>query len=92
MSDSYGKHARPAASTPAAGEKCPSSSDAAFDLWLHRGLQTIYGDVANEPIPAELMALIEARKEMPPASVEPIRLGSAEKSPRTPTQPFPIGE
>ena len=31
----------------------------AFDLWLKRGLHKIYDDVANEPIPDELLKLIE---------------------------------
>lgn len=36
-----------------------SSPDAAFDLWLQRGLHTLFDDVAKEPIPSELLALIE---------------------------------
>lgn len=32
---------------------------AAFDLWLQRGLHDIYDKVANEPIPDELLRLIE---------------------------------
>ena len=31
----------------------------AFDVWLKRGLHQIYDDVANEPIPEELLKLIE---------------------------------
>ena len=31
----------------------------AFDLWLKRGLHQIYDDVANEPVPDELLKLIE---------------------------------
>jgi hypothetical protein len=31
----------------------------AFDLWLKRGLHQIYDDVANEPIPDNLLKLIE---------------------------------
>ncbi len=30
-----------------------------FDLWLQRGLHQLYDDVANEPIPDELLRLIE---------------------------------
>jgi hypothetical protein len=37
----------------------PTKGDAAFDLWLKRGLHKIYDDVANEPIPEELLRLIE---------------------------------
>ncbi|NKC33050.1 hypothetical protein [Falsiroseomonas selenitidurans] len=31
----------------------------AFDLWLQRGLHQLYDNVAAEPIPPELMRLIE---------------------------------
>jgi hypothetical protein len=31
----------------------------AFDVWLERGLHTLFDEVANEPIPAELLQLIE---------------------------------
>ena len=34
-------------------------TDAAFDLWLKRGLHQLYDEVANEPIPPELLRLIE---------------------------------
>ena len=34
-------------------------SDAAFDVWLRRGLHQIFDDVAREPIPPELLRLIE---------------------------------
>ncbi|MBO1073101.1 NepR family anti-sigma factor [Roseomonas marmotae] len=33
--------------------------DAAFDLWLQRGLHAMYDDIAREPIPEELLRLIE---------------------------------
>ncbi|WP_158319721.1 NepR family anti-sigma factor [Acetobacter orientalis] len=33
--------------------------DQAFDLWLKRGLHQLFDDVANEPIPEELLKLIE---------------------------------
>ena len=36
-----------------------SKGDAAFDLWLDRGLHKMFDDVANEPIPEELLRLIE---------------------------------
>ncbi len=32
--------------------------DAAFDLWLQRGLHQLYDDVTREPIPDELLKLI----------------------------------
>lgn len=33
--------------------------DAAFDIWLRRGLHQMFDDVAREPIPPELLRLIE---------------------------------
>lgn len=36
-----------------------AAPDAAFDLWLQRGLHAMYDDVAREPIPDELLRLIE---------------------------------
>jgi len=35
-------------------------AEAAFDLWLNRGLHQLYDDVAREPIPDELLRIIEA--------------------------------
>lgn len=42
--------------------KTPNTSrpaDSAFDQWLNRGLHQLFDDVANEPIPDELLKLIE---------------------------------
>ena len=39
-------------------EQTDGSSDTAFDLWLNRGLHQLFDDVANEPIPDELLKLI----------------------------------
>jgi len=36
-----------------------SVPDAAFDIWLRRGLHRMFDDVAREPIPPELLRLIE---------------------------------
>jgi hypothetical protein len=33
--------------------------DAAFDVWLNRGLHQLFDSVANEPIPESLLRLIE---------------------------------
>jgi len=41
------------------GDKAPAQPPAAFDLWLQRGLHQMYDDVANEPIPEELLKIIE---------------------------------
>jgi hypothetical protein len=35
------------------------STDAAFDNWLNRGLHQIYDDVMNEPIPPELLKILQ---------------------------------
>ncbi|NHO29105.1 hypothetical protein GOB82_03375 [Acetobacter farinalis] len=40
-------------------QKPEKPSDQAFDLWLKRGLHQLFDDVANEPIPEELLRLIE---------------------------------
>ncbi len=37
--------------------------DAAFDLWLRRGLHAMYDDVAREPVPEELLRLIEQDRQ-----------------------------
>ncbi len=42
-----------------AGRGRTSAPEAAFDLWLQRGLRDMFDDVAKEPIPPELLALIE---------------------------------
>jgi Anti-sigma factor NepR len=34
-------------------------TEAAFDLWLQRGLHQLFDDVAQEPIPEDLLRLIE---------------------------------
>ena len=34
-------------------------TDAAFDVWLNRGLHQLFDDVANEPLPEELLKLIK---------------------------------
>lgn len=37
--------------------------DNPFDLWLKRGLHQLFDDVANEPIPEELLRLIEEDRD-----------------------------
>lgn len=41
----------------------PRKAEAAFDLWLQRGLHQLFDDVANEPIPEELLRLIEEDRD-----------------------------
>jgi hypothetical protein len=49
-----------APSQPAPGK--PGAAEDPFGLWLQRGLHQLYDSVANEPIPAELLRLIEDDK------------------------------
>jgi hypothetical protein len=48
---------------PPGGEKMGGDKaggvDQAFDLWLHRSLHQLYDRVATEPVPEELLRLIE---------------------------------
>ena len=37
----------------------PARTSGAFDLWLQRGLHQLFDKVASEPIPEELLRLIE---------------------------------
>jgi len=37
--------------------------NAAFEIWLQHGLHTMFDGVANEPIPEELLRLIEADRK-----------------------------
>lgn len=37
----------------------PAKGDRAFDEWLNRGLHDLYDEVVREPVPPELMKLIE---------------------------------
>ena len=40
-------------------EPSTPSKETAFDLWLNRGLHQLFDDVASEPIPEELLKLIQ---------------------------------
>lgn len=48
---------------PASMPRKSSRADAAFDLWLQRGLHELYDKFAEEPIPPELLKLIEDDKK-----------------------------
>ena len=37
----------------------PAKGEAAFDLWLDRGLHRLFDDVTSEPLPDELLRIIE---------------------------------
>lgn len=49
-------------SLPAALRKS-RKTDTAFELWLQRGLHQIFDEVAREPIPDDLLKLIEENRE-----------------------------
>lgn len=48
---------------PQASRKQAKPVVAAFDIWLQRGLHQLYDDIAREPIPDELLKLIEEDRE-----------------------------
>ena len=54
-----GKRQQAAAESRAAAEHEEDGVDRAFDLWLQRGLHQLYDQVAQEPLPPELLRLIE---------------------------------
>ncbi len=51
--------------SPRAAKRAPQpipdarKGESAFDLWLDRGLHKLFDDVASEPVPEELLRLIE---------------------------------
>jgi hypothetical protein len=53
-------------------------AEAAFDLWLNRGLHQLYDDVAREPIPDELLRIIEADRSRTGAGGDGLIKGEAE--------------
>ncbi len=48
---------------PGPQRKQSQPADAAFDIWLRRGLHRLYDDVAREPVPEELLKLIQEDRE-----------------------------
>jgi len=50
---------RPSVPAKADAEQEGEAVDNAFDLWLRRGLHQLYDTVAKEPIPEELLRMIE---------------------------------
>ena len=40
----------------------PKSADSAFDVWLQRSLHKLFDEVASEPLPDELVRLIEEHR------------------------------
>jgi hypothetical protein len=52
---------KPAKGSGGRGRK--ATPDAAFDLWLQRGLHAMFDDVAQEPVPEELMRLLREDRD-----------------------------
>ena len=48
---------------PKTADKRGAEKPEAFDLWLTRGLHQIYDEVAKEPIPEDLLRLIEEDRD-----------------------------
>jgi hypothetical protein len=48
---------------PARAAARPQKAEKAVDQWLQRGLHDLFDEVAREPIPAELLRLIEEDKK-----------------------------
>lgn len=40
----------------------PQPSDSPFDIWLQRTLHKLFDEVASEPVPDELLRLIEEHR------------------------------
>lgn len=49
--------------TPPARKTKKKQGDQAFDVWLKRGLHQLFDDVVNEPMPEELLRLIQEDRE-----------------------------
>jgi len=49
----------PAKAKPSSNASTNGATQSAFDVWLNRGLHKLFDEVANEPIPPELLQLIE---------------------------------
>ncbi|WP_206752614.1 hypothetical protein [Acetobacter musti] len=43
--------------------KSRKKGDDAFEIWLRRGLHQLFDDVTKEPIPEELLKIIEEDKD-----------------------------
>jgi len=49
---------RPTPVKPRETRKRAEKPEAAFDVWLNRGLHQLFDDVAREPIPEDLLRII----------------------------------
>ena len=51
--------------------KMKASTERPFDVWLQKQLHAMYDEIAGEPLPADLLKLIESdaeKKRKPPGS------------------------
>jgi len=51
--------------------KVKNSGERPFDLWLQKQLHAMYDEIASEPLPTDLLGLIETdaeKKDKPPGS------------------------
>ncbi len=55
----------PGAKVPPTSSGSGESGGSAFDVWLERGLHQLFDEVASEPIPPELLQLIEGDRPKP---------------------------
>jgi hypothetical protein len=53
----------PASAPPHKVREADDLPDAAFDLWLQRSLHQLFDKVAKEPIPEQLLRLIEESRD-----------------------------
>ncbi|GBR02119.1 hypothetical protein AA21952_0642 [Acetobacter oeni LMG 21952] len=44
-------------------KKSRKRGDDAFEIWLRRGLHQLFDDVAKEPVPEELLKIIEEDRD-----------------------------
>lgn len=62
MTDETERKQMPEAPQGKSSRRSRPSPDTAFDLWLERGLHAMFDKVTQEPIPAELLELIEKHR------------------------------
>jgi len=48
---------------PGKPDKQSRATDSAFDLWLNRGLHELFDDVMKEPVPQELLKIVQDDKK-----------------------------
>jgi hypothetical protein len=48
---------------PSSARPAAAGKPAPFDLWLDRGLHTLFDDIAKEPVPEALLKIIEQGRD-----------------------------